>query len=349
MSSKIPYIETRVTSQIRGHDDIEVYFQNKWSNNKLNGTWLLNGRKGIGKSSLVYKLTNTILIKNNNTKSEIDRRISSGVHPDLFVLKPDYTKSKNTILVDEVRKLPKFFSKTSVENGFRVAIIDALDDMNNHGHNALLKIIEEPPENTCIFIINHSLFNIPKTIPSRCKIIKMKPLELSLMNKVIREYINDIDSVSLNTLIDLSQGSLGIALRFNKSDAISIYNTILDVIINLPNSNFKNINDIATEFTIIKNNELLFIIESIMQQFYLKLLKSIVIVDYSYVNNVLKKENIALETLKKYLSADQVYNLWSNFERKIYNIRTLNIDLKQTLIDTFIDIKVAINVEDIKF
>jgi hypothetical protein len=68
--------------------------------------------------------------------------------PDLFVLRRglnDRGKPRREIAVDDARELGHFFSLAPSEGGMRVAIIDAVDDLNRNAANAILKTLEEPP------------------------------------------------------------------------------------------------------------------------------------------------------------------------------------------------------------
>ena len=52
---------------------------------------------------------------------------------------------------------------------FRVAIIDAADDLNLNAANALLKVLEEPPERGVLFLVTHAPGRLLATIRSRCR------------------------------------------------------------------------------------------------------------------------------------------------------------------------------------
>ena len=74
-------------------------------------------------------------------------------HPDLLVLERtvgDNGKLRTVIAVDDVRRTIGFFGSTAGEGGWRVCIVDAADELNAAGANALLKILEEPPANALL-------------------------------------------------------------------------------------------------------------------------------------------------------------------------------------------------------
>ena len=75
------------------------------------------------------------------------------LHPDLFVLKKKKVMKK-FISVEEVRK-SIFHSKTSIKGHYKVVFIDSMSDLNNFGHNSLLKTLEDYGVGTNFFIIDH--------------------------------------------------------------------------------------------------------------------------------------------------------------------------------------------------
>ena len=58
----------------------------------------------------------------------------------------------SVLSVDEVRRLGDFFHLTSGAGGWRVAIVDTADDMNDAAANALLKALEEPPARAMLLL-----------------------------------------------------------------------------------------------------------------------------------------------------------------------------------------------------
>ena len=77
--------------------------------------------------------------------------LAAGTHPDLHVMQPE--PGKRQIGVDLVRALNETLLKTPQVAARRVSIIDAVDQLNEHAANALLKLLEEPPEHTYFILI----------------------------------------------------------------------------------------------------------------------------------------------------------------------------------------------------
>ncbi len=60
--------------------------------------------------------------------------------------------------------------------GWRVAIIDAADELNRFGANAILKTLEEPPSRAVLFLISHGEQMLLPTVRSRCRVLRCGPL-----------------------------------------------------------------------------------------------------------------------------------------------------------------------------
>ena len=103
------------------------------------------------------------------------RLVLAGSHPDLRVIRrpvDDKGKRKSEIPVDSVRELAEFFAMRPAMGGWRVAIIDAVDEMNRHGENAILKTLEEPPNRAVLFLISHGEQLLLPTVRSRCRVLR---------------------------------------------------------------------------------------------------------------------------------------------------------------------------------
>src|SRR3546814_14707879 len=68
----------------------------------------------------------------------------------------DKGKPRSVIPVDDVRRLLAFARMTAGEGGWRVAVVDAVDEMNRNAANALLKILEEPPPQCLLLLVSHA-------------------------------------------------------------------------------------------------------------------------------------------------------------------------------------------------
>ena len=87
------------------------------------------------------------------------RQLAALASPQLFLARrpwdEDRQRFRTAITVNEVRALTEFFHLTSPDGGWRVAIVDAADELNASAANALLKILEEPPPRAALLLVCH--------------------------------------------------------------------------------------------------------------------------------------------------------------------------------------------------
>ena len=210
----------RLTKNLRGHAEAQIQMRRALASGKLHHAWLISGAKGIGKASLAYHFANLVLTSSNPRSPQW---IASRSHPDLFVLErlwdPKIKKLKAEMSVDSARALSEFFGLTAGSGGWRVAIIDAADDLNNASANALLKLIEEPPPNCLLLLVCNQPGRLLRTIRSRCMRIELQPLsEIETMNVVTNLPLDEqLEPHKLRIAVSLSGGSPGRALELLES------------------------------------------------------------------------------------------------------------------------------------
>ncbi len=135
---------------------IKQHLENHYSIGRLNNCYLINTdsiEDGLA------ELNEFISIKLLNSKVEN--------HPDYMYVRKIDNKTKN-ISVDQIRLMQRFLYKTSVITGKKIAVIYAADQMNINAANSCLKILEDTPANSYIFLITSNASSVIPTIRSRC-------------------------------------------------------------------------------------------------------------------------------------------------------------------------------------
>lgn len=267
------YISPKDNHYLLGHEDAEKFLFDAWKNNSLHNSWLISGIEGIGKATLAYKFARFLLSLNNNKPAEYNnlhiapdnpvcRLISNNAHPDLKIIERDYTdtdkrkilkaikeggqlsseemqglKRSAFIRVDDVRTINEFLSKRSSQDGWRVVIVDSIDDMNTASANAILKILEEPPHKTIMLLISHNPNRLLPTIKSRCAKLLLKPLSDNNLASLLRRYRPELSEETIKGLTSISSGSIGKALSYVDNDALGQYERLKKIITS--GNNFK--------------------------------------------------------------------------------------------------------------
>lgn len=134
---------------------------------------LINGEKGIGRNILAKNLAQDYLnisdFLNNGTTNSIEEE---SFHPDFKFIIPE--EGKLNISIEKIRSTKSFLQLTSHQGIGKVVIIHPAESMTYPAMNSLLKILEEPPEDTLIILISESIKKLPQTIISRTQIQKIK-------------------------------------------------------------------------------------------------------------------------------------------------------------------------------
>ena len=223
----------RSAERLIGHEAQQAAFLQSLHNNTLHHAWLLTGPQGIGKATFAWLAAKHVLTASTDeagdslfgdappaaTKFSASlenpeiHRISIGGHADLRVLSieenPKTKKMRTEIIIDQVQALHSLFGMSSGEGGWRVVIIDSVDDLNRNAANALLKMLEEPPANCLFFLVSHRPGRLLPTIKSRCRLLGFK----RLTDEQLEDYLASIGKNGDTLIRDLASGSPGRALQ----------------------------------------------------------------------------------------------------------------------------------------
>ncbi len=154
----------------------QVYLQNK-----LPSSLLLWGQKGLELEDFTEQFSAWLLCdereKNDYACAQCTscQWLKAGTHPDLLMITPE--AGNRLIKVDAVREIHAFSEKKSHRGGCRVILISPAEAMNVSAANALLKILEEPFENTFFLLVSYHVSLLLPTILSRCQKVYFSPPE----------------------------------------------------------------------------------------------------------------------------------------------------------------------------
>ncbi|MBV8237723.1 MAG: AAA family ATPase [Sphingomonas sp.] len=203
----------------------------------LHHAWLLAGPQGVGKGRFARDAAARLLASSagDATGERTRALIEAGSHPDYRELarlekeERGETRLARSITIAQVRALHPLFATTPSLGPRRVIVIDAIDDLEREGANALLKSLEEPPPGTVFLLVSHAPGRLLPTIRSRCRTLRFNLLDEREVREVLREQAPDLRGDELEALVRAAAGSPGRALRYAGLDLGAIDNALTTI------------------------------------------------------------------------------------------------------------------------
>ncbi|MCK4754082.1 MAG: DNA polymerase III subunit delta' [Calditrichia bacterium] len=201
---------------------------------RLAHAYLFYGPEGGGKEAFALEIAKAL-----NCQNEAKRpcnecpsctKISQLKHPDVKFIIPEAKKwnsqdiqkkyqlkaenpysrieytGTTSISIEKIRDLKNEAKYTPYEGQKKVFILTEAEKITREGANSFLKLLEEPPENLIIILINSSLSTILDTIKSRCQIVYFPTLSFEEALLVVNKYRDISDDE--RKLVRISQGNL---------------------------------------------------------------------------------------------------------------------------------------------
>ncbi len=213
----------RFAPEVVGHDAAMQHFTEAFAAGRPHHAWLLMGPMGIGKATLAYKLAAHVLAVGSNA-AQASRWVSSRSHPDFAVLEKSFNDSKpkrlrSEISVEDVRGFGSFFERTASVGGWKVGLVDCVDDLNSESANALLKLVEEPPSKSLLLLVCHNAGKALRTLRSRCLRVPLHALGETETTAIVANLPLDPkpNAEAQARAARLSNGSPGLALQLLNS------------------------------------------------------------------------------------------------------------------------------------
>jgi DNA polymerase-3 subunit delta' len=243
----------RVTQNLFGHVEAEQTLLAAYKSGRIAHAWLIGGIRGVGKATLAYRMARFVLAHPDPASDAVQsaaslavdpensaaRKMAAQAHPNLLLLERtlnDKGKMRTVIAVDDTRRSVSFFGSTAGEAGWRVAIIDTVDDLNKESANSLLKVLEEPPERSLFLLLSEAGGRVLPTIRSRCRLLSLRPLETPDVERALAAIPGiDADATTIREAAVASEGSIGQALELLDEDTLELRRQVLAALAQLPN------------------------------------------------------------------------------------------------------------------
>lgn len=235
-----------------GHAEAEASVLRAWQSGRLPHAFLIGGPEGIGKATLAYRIARFVLAHPEPDQKlhqdlsiaedhPASRQVAALSHPDLLILRrvlnEESKKLYTEIRVRDVRRIVTFFGSTPAFGGYRVCIVDSIEEMNAEGTNALLKLLEEPPAKSMFLIISHAPGRVMATIRSRCQRMRLNPLSTEEVSRAVNALavrMPELPRDQISEAAAASGGSVRRALELLLGEGLEVRSLSTEMLEHLP-------------------------------------------------------------------------------------------------------------------
>ncbi len=361
MTDEIDILHPRAAERLYGHQEAAKMLGDQLASGRPHHGWLLTGPRGIGKSTFAYTVAKSILSgaafdPPANMFGETDPldfprdhpivgQVAQGAAASLFVYErrvdPRSGKLRTQIDVELVRQNGARFHLHTADGGWRIAIVDCLNDLNPSSANALLKLLEEPPSKSLFLLINHTGGFVLPTLRSRCLTLTMNPLSEDDLAAVIAQ-TDDIAPDVLPLVHRLAAGSAGRALEMTTADGPGLYRQMIGLLSGLPDRDDEKLHKLATKLG--RNRE------SPEYQTFVALLEDWLAKTARLAASQAAAEDQAfipeeVDVLNRFIvmpGVDRWVGVWEKIVDLFRRTEIRNLDRKQTLLDAFYCLQQAV-------
>jgi DNA polymerase-3 subunit delta' len=135
----------------------------------------------------------------------------------------------NNIKINSIREIKKFLALDYSEITKRFVIISDAHLMNEEAQNALLKNLEEPPDDVIFILCTSQVSRLRQTIISRCWKINFDPLSEEELAEVLKKYFK-IDDKIVDAVVPFSEGSVNTALHLIEMDIFKLKEKTISIL-----------------------------------------------------------------------------------------------------------------------
>ena len=221
MSTEPEYLEPRQPpAPLIGHQQAQQDVLTLLNEGKLPHALLIHGPQGIGKRLFAERLAWQLLCGTApdatpnqfsfNTATTAAAQLQQHAHGGYHLLAP--TGKGGEIKIEPTRQILQ--KLTLVDEGWRVVIIDPVEDMTPNAANALLKTLEEPSLYTLLLLISHQPSRLLPTIISRCRQVRLAPLGTDETKQALTGHTLE---TPLEDLLHIAAGRPGYALQIDQA------------------------------------------------------------------------------------------------------------------------------------
>ena len=201
-----------------GHDWVVNMWQSSISQGRVRHAYLLTGPSQIGKRTLALSFAQALNCMSDCRpcgECRSCKKIAHATHPDVKVLEA----SGGSIKIDQIRELQNEVARSAFEAPWKVYILRNMEQATLEAANCLLKTLEEPPQRVVLILTAARPNMLLPTIISRCQVLSLRPLPLSLISRVLVDRWQ-VRPDQADLLARLSEGRIGWAIAASQDQSI---------------------------------------------------------------------------------------------------------------------------------
>lgn len=352
----------RETASLLGQQDAEDIFRRAIQAQRVPHAWLVTGPRGIGKATLAYRVIRYLFANDldeepattglfgelpaasqqDTTSLEIAsehrvfQQVASGSFPDLRVLERKADKEgrlKRDIPVEDVRHLTSFLHMTATNGSWRAGIVDPVDELTQQAANALLKVLEEPPEKTLLVLVSHNPGRLLPTVRSRCRQLALPPLDTEIVEQLLENHLPGLGQDDRATLARLSEGSIGRALDLYEAGGLDLYRQLVEMMGHLPQVDIERLHEIGDILAQDSQGSLFRTMSDLILWWLGRLIR--MRAANSVPEEILVGENEIMHRLATRRELADWMRLWENLTQLFQQTERASLDRKQAFITAF--------------
>lgn len=205
------------------HDGPWQYWLTQYQQRRVPHAMLLTGPKGVAKNVFAEQMVAVLLCEQQDGIAcghcQNCQLLAAGNHPDHTVITPE--EQGQVIKVDHIRQLKDKQALTAHVAKSKTVIITPAEAMNRNAYNSLLKLLEEPQQNSFLILLTQDRAALPITITSRCQQVTILPPQQAVATQWIKTQVNQAEDSAILEALFLAKGAPILALQYLQEDTIT--------------------------------------------------------------------------------------------------------------------------------
>lgn len=347
----------RENAELIGHQAAEQVLLRAQASGRLPHAWLITGPRGIGKATLAYRFARFLLSGRGGggdlfgdapeslavaAEDPVFRRIAARSHGDLRTLerRPDEknpSRMRREIVVEDLRKAVDFLHLTAAAGGWRIVIVDPAEDMNLTTANALLKMLEEPSDQSLLLLVSHSPGRLLATIRSRCCHLALTPLADAEVRGLLTHYRPELGPGEVDGLVGLAEGSIGRALDLAAGGGLELYEELVALLGTLPEVQVKRVHAFGDRLAKETDGSSFRTGTQLLLWWLARMIRGQA--EGHFPNEVTAGESAAMARLSGRGNLEQWLGLWEKLAQLFARCESANLDRRQVVVTAFLELE----------